>query len=84
MAPFFAVSMDYIAQTFKEKSAHGISLSFAVGAMLIVTMHYLVGVFTEHYGIKMGLTLGPIFLLLAFLLFLFEKKFFSSEHSETS
>ncbi|MCB0389828.1 MAG: MFS transporter [Bdellovibrionales bacterium] len=79
MAPMFGMTMDYIAHTFPSKSSYGISLSFAVGAVLIVSMHYFVGLMTEWYSIRQALILGPVFLALSIFLFLFEKKFFKTE-----
>lgn len=84
MAPIFGMSMDYIAHIFDEKSAQGFSISFTVGALLIVGMHYVVGIVTQGYGIQKALYIGPIFLLFALLLFLIESRIFSpkSNHME--
>ncbi|MCB0355915.1 MAG: MFS transporter [Bdellovibrionales bacterium] len=77
MAPIFGVTMDYIAHSFPEKSAHGISLAFAVGSILIVSMHYFVGLITRWYGIEKALILGPLFIATSFLLLINEKKLFA-------
>ncbi len=78
MAPIFAVSMDYLAETFKEKSTHAISLSFTIGALFIVSMHYLVGYVTEVSGIAVALTIGPALLITSWLLLFFEKPIFEA------
>ncbi|MCB9024899.1 MAG: MFS transporter [Bdellovibrionaceae bacterium] len=78
MAPIFGMSMDYIAHIFPDKSAQGFSISFTVGALLIVSMHYIVGLITQRFGIQQALYIGPIFLFFAVLLFLIESKIFAS------
>ena len=83
MAPMFGVTMDYVAHKFPEKSAHGISLSFAVGSILIVSMHYFVGLITQWYGIRLALTMGPVFLILSIILLFGENKFFPNEESSS-
>lgn len=76
MAPFFAYSMDYIAQTFRDFADEGLSYAMSAISIFLVMMHYLIGVLTEVVGIRWALLVGPVGLLLSFLILTIHPKLF--------
>lgn len=74
MAPSFAIFMNYLAEVYPDKSAQVISKSMAYSAFFIVSMHYSVGALTEYIGIEKALLVGPLCLMLSFVLLLKQKR----------
>lgn len=72
MGPVFGVSIDYASEVFKSGVATALSKILALQALLIVGMHYLVGVLSQYFGISVALALGSVFMLASLLIVHFE------------
>ncbi|MDC0980215.1 MFS transporter [Bdellovibrionales bacterium] len=81
MAPFFAYCMDYITEVFQEHADIGISYAMAAMSLVLVAMHYLVGLLSEIIGLKMALYIGPIGLLVSLILLMLHPILFKESRS---
>lgn len=68
MAPFFSVAMDYHVEVFKTHASSSISLTVAMFLLTAVAMHYGMGWITEEFGVRQALLVGPISLVVGFIL----------------
>lgn len=74
MAPVFALSVDLIADIFTEQSAEAISSSLALSCVFIVSMHFIVGLLSDWYGIQLAMNLGVFSLLISWFLLQWMKR----------
>lgn len=74
MAPIYAVMMDFLAETFKEKSSHAISVALTVISVVLMIIHYGLGVLTEKIGINWAMFLGPVFGMISLTLLFFSPR----------
>lgn len=74
MAPVFGLSMDYLTEVFPKKSEAAIASTLAISGIYIITMHFVIGVLTEHFGIGKALFLAPAFLAISFVMLQFLPK----------
>tara|TARA_B100001248_G_C27392974_1_gene463582 strand:- start:2523 stop:3653 length:1131 start_codon:yes stop_codon:yes gene_type:complete len=70
MGPFFPVALDEMSHRFGIHASRVIGWSITLGSVLVVTMHFVLGVLTDHYGIERSLWMGPSALLGAVILIL--------------
>jgi len=68
MAPFYPLAVAYIYQHFSDGIDAAISSCMAIQSFLTVLMHAGVGYLTDLYGITKALWVGPLALILAFLI----------------
>jgi fucose permease len=68
MAPFFAVSLNYITESFGRGAHAALGSALALQSLFVVVMHYLMGWVTEVWGIRTAMLVTPLFLLLSALL----------------
>lgn len=66
MAPVFGLSMDYLTEVFPKKSEAAIASTLAISGIYIITMHFVIGVLTQHLGIGKAMFLAPLFLAISF------------------
>ena len=79
IAPFFPTAMDYVSKSFGEKSSIAISSAIGWGAIVVVIVHYLFGVYTDATDINSAFVIGPAVFLASLVLLigydpLFNKK----------
>lgn len=79
VAPFYPMSIAWISTKFPQDLDSAVSYMMTSDSVMLVVMHLSVGKLTDEVGISKALYLGPIFLLLSFILintfeFFFEKK----------
>lgn len=67
MGPFYPLAVAYVYQHFSDTIDNAISSCLTIQAFLTVLMHAGVGYLTEVYGISKALWVGPVALILAFL-----------------
>jgi fucose permease len=67
MAPFYPLAMAYISHHYQDALDSAISTTLAMTYLMTVVMHELVGYLTDLYGIGKALWVGPIALILAFV-----------------
>jgi MFS transporter, FHS family, glucose/mannose:H+ symporter len=68
MAPVFALSLDYLAEIFPSYSADAIASCLAISCLYIVSMHFVMGLLTDIFGIEKAMWCGPLFVVVAFIL----------------
>jgi fucose permease len=77
IGPFFPVILDEMSSSFHDQAAKVIGWSITLGSVLVVLMHFSVGVLTDRVGIQNALWVGPVgFILSLAALFLSSKKSF--------
>jgi len=57
--------MDYVAETFKDNAAQGISYAVAFGSLMVVVMHFSLGWLTDAYGLQKAMNIVPVLLLMS-------------------
>ncbi|MBI2518825.1 MAG: MFS transporter [Bdellovibrio sp.] len=70
MSYFFPLTMDAVTDQFKETAPSYIAKSIVLGGLWLSGMHYLVGMATDYWGIRVALLPGPVFLILALAILL--------------
>lgn len=66
MAPCFAVCMDYVFDVFKSRAPEAMAYVMGMASLLIVPMHYAIGVVGDMWGLRVALMIGPALLVLSF------------------
>lgn len=76
LAPFYPLGMSYISHLFPHKSTTIVSWTLTIQGFCIVLMHLSVGELADLVGLRSAMLMGPVCLLLSFvvLLFIQEKK----------
>lgn len=76
LAPFYPLGMSYISHLFPHKSTTIVSWTLTIQGFCIVLMHLGVGELADLVGLRSAMLMGPVCLLLSFLVLLFiqEKK----------
>ena len=72
MGPIFGVSIDYVSEIFSYASSRAIASVLAIQSLVIVSMHYIIGLITESLGIQVAMLLGPLFIGLSYLFMILE------------
>lgn len=67
MGPFFPVMMDEISKRFGTQASKIIGWSITLGSVMIVIMHFSLGVLTDLFGISKALWIGPFGLTMALI-----------------
>jgi len=67
MAPFYPLAVVYIHQHFSSRLDSAVSSAMSIQSLLTVLMHAGVGYLTDGYGIAKAMWMGPIALILSFL-----------------
>lgn len=70
MSAVFPLSLEYISRYFPSTADYVISITMAFGSLTVVLAHFLVGYFTDIWGIQQALYLAPVFLTLSLFLFM--------------
>lgn len=68
MAPFYPLAMAYISGHYEKNMDSAISYCMAIQSFLTVAMHGVVGYLTDQHGISAALWVGPLALLVSFVL----------------
>lgn len=68
MAPMFGVGVTFISELYPVNPNRGIANALSVNAIMIVTMHFLVGYVTQTTGIQTAMMAGPLLLLISWLI----------------
>jgi len=68
MAPFYPLAVVYISGYYEKHMDSAISYCMAIQSFFLVGMHWIVGYLTDQHGITFALWVGPIGLLVSFLL----------------
>lgn len=68
MAPFYPLAVVYVSSHYEKNMDSAISYCMAVQSFFTVAMHGLVGYLTDMYGISYALWVGPLGLIISFLL----------------
>jgi len=68
MAPIFGVFMEHLADVFPGRSEQAIAWVLAASGFFVISMHYIVGVLSQAFGIWKALHLGPAILLVSAVL----------------
>jgi fucose permease len=68
MAPVFGVSLDSIANVFKDETDHAIAWMLSLSGVFIIGMHMIVGFVSDLSNIQVALHVGPLFLVVSALL----------------
>lgn len=58
MAPFFAVHMDFVSETVPDNVSHAIGSVVAFGSLGVVALHFLMGLFSDLFGINSAMYIG--------------------------
>jgi MFS transporter, FHS family, glucose/mannose:H+ symporter len=74
MAPVFGLSIDLLAVKYPQYSSDAIASCLALSCVYIVSMHFLMGYFTDVFGIQRAMNAGIVVLLISYLLLLLMKK----------
>ena len=67
MAPFYPLAVSYIHQHFESRIDSAVSSAMAIQSLLTVLMHIGVGYLTDIFGIAKAMWVGPLALVLSFL-----------------
>lgn len=79
MSFYFPCGMDFISKRFSKNAGFMlISVTIAVDLILII-MHWGIGIATDFFGIKAAMMIGPFFLLLALILLVSSRDEFDYE-----
>ena len=79
MAPCYALNMDYIATVYQTSATKVMAQSMSATSLVVMLAHYLIGVLSDMFSVKMAL-LFPALLLVFCILSLFA---FSNLHSKS-
>lgn len=71
MAPVFGLSLDYLTDLFPNQAEVAIASTLAISGVYIITMHFIVGVLTESYGIGNALLVLPTLVIISFVMLQF-------------
>jgi fucose permease len=76
VAPFYPLCIAWISTKFPEDLDTALSYIMTIDSIMLVLMHLLVGAVTDYWNIATALYLGPVFLIISFVLVnLFESIF---------
>ncbi|MBK9321713.1 MAG: MFS transporter [Bdellovibrionaceae bacterium] len=67
MAPFYPLAISYIHHHFESHIDSAVSSAMAIQSLLTVLMHVGVGYLTDVFGISKAMWVGPVALVLSFL-----------------
>lgn len=67
-APFFPVMMDQTSVSFHKKAPQALGVIIGVGNLSIMTMHMVVGLLTDAFGLTAALHCGPVAMAIVFVL----------------
>ena len=76
MAPCFAMCMDYVFSVFKDRASEAMTYVMGVGSLLVVLMHYTIGVVSDMLGLKVALIICPILLMISLLMLSLRSRIF--------
>lgn len=62
MAPFYPVALEYLVKVFGKWSGAAMAHTIGFGSLGVVFMHYLLGIFSDVYGLRVTLSVFPILL----------------------
>lgn len=71
---FFPCAVDWISTLFENKIDKLMASVMTMVGVFVVGMHIVVGRVTDQWGLKVALTMGPLCLLISFILLLFLRK----------
>ncbi|MBD64530.1 MAG: hypothetical protein CME62_04955 [Halobacteriovoraceae bacterium] len=68
MSIFFPSAMDWVSEFFGEESEYVISRIMVTISGSLVAMHYIFGLFAEHFGLALSIWILPLLLFIAWYL----------------
>jgi len=74
MGPFFPVALDEMSNRFGDRASQVIGWSITFGSVLVVLMHFVLGVLTDRFGVETALWIGPLALIISLSLVIFGSK----------
>ncbi len=74
MAPFFPLAMAYLQEKLSQNLSYAMTIAMSLVGFFVVSMHILVGVFSDSFGITKALAIGPMALVIALLLLWFDRR----------
>jgi len=74
MAPFFPLAMAYLQERLPNNLSYAMTIAMSLVGLFVVSMHILVGLFSDSLGITMALALGPVALIACLVLLLFDRR----------
>ncbi|MEZ0392067.1 MAG: sugar MFS transporter [Pseudobdellovibrionaceae bacterium] len=82
MAPFYPLMMSAAGHLFPHSISQALSWAIALSSFFIVLMHFLVGSFTDLFGLQKAFLLAPFFMGVSLVMIVFyEKVFRRLQHS---
>lgn len=70
MAPFYPMAISFISELNPKYASKIVTMTIAIQAIFIVSMHLIVGKLTDLYDLKIAFMVGPLCLIIAFVLLL--------------
>ncbi len=74
MGPFYPLMILEIGTVFNKQVKEAISWAVSLSSVFVVSMHFGVGFISESWGLKAAFMLGPVFLVIAFLMLVIYEK----------
>ncbi len=74
MAPFYPLAISFMSEVFPKHLQMVIGWAMTIQSFSVVSMHVVVGKFTDNFGLSAALWLGPAVSLIAFFLIYFGVK----------
>lgn len=74
MAPFYPMMVTYISELYPHDKDQVLVVCLFIQSLGIVFMHMAVGILTDYFNPQIAMMVGPFFLLVSLLLFLFQKQ----------
>lgn len=84
MAPFYPLAMSYLREKFPDHLEMMTATALTLNGLYVVLMHFGIGIFSDLFGLKAALWIGPTATLIAVLLLFFDSKFDSLVHEKKS
>lgn len=74
MAPFFPLAMAYLQERLPDQLNYAMTVAMSLVGFFVVSMHLLVGVFSDSFGITKALLIGPLAVAIAIALLLLDRR----------
>ncbi len=63
LGPFYPVALNYVTERFPNSTSQALAFCAGSGSLLVVILHFSLGILTEHFGLHLALFVGPLGLL---------------------
>jgi FHS family glucose/mannose:H+ symporter-like MFS transporter len=81
MAPFFPLAMSYLREKFPSHLEMITAAAITLNGLYVVMMHFGVGYFSDSFGLRAALWIGPIATVIAIFLLYFDTLFDKKKHA---